>query len=273
MKSSPDKRNATSPTKTTFETVAQEYDNSLRFFQESARLMTAHFDPAAPLQILDVATGTGNAALALAEQLPRATITGVDFSPAMLEQARAKAAQQQIENVAFQEMDMQDLTFPDKQFDAAVCAFGIFFVDDIEQQLRKIAATVKPGGTVLVSCFNQGSFSPCVDLFLKRIEQYGLNRPPLRWQRLDSEEKCRALFQTAGLTNISIKRTDLGAYLELAEQWWDMVWNGGFRGLVEQLPAGTLPQFRQEHLQEIEQLRSTDGIHMHLQVLHTIGLT
>ena len=41
----------------------------------------------------------------------------------------------------------------------------------MEQQLKHIAAKVKPGGQVLISCFYEGSFSPCVDLFLDRIER------------------------------------------------------------------------------------------------------
>lgn len=256
----------------TFDTVAAGYDNqSLRFFQDSARKMAAYFNPPENIHLLDVATGTGNAAITLAGYLPQAKITGVDFSPAMLAQARAKAMAENIGNVEFLEMDMQALEFPSDCFDAAVCAFGIFFVEDMERQLKHISDKVKPGGRILVSCFCEGSFSPCVDLFLDRIEQYGIARPPLRWKRIATEAGCTSLFQDAWLTDIRVDRKDLGYYLESADKWWDVIWNGGFRGLIEQLPTDVLHKFRNEHLQEIEKLSTKDGIWLNLEVLHAIG--
>jgi len=224
----PTRAKPASSTKTTFNTVAKEYDNSLRFFQQSARLMPGYFDPTVPLQLLDVACGTGNAALALAEQLPLATITGIDFAPAMLAQARAKAAQAQLCNVEFQEMDMQQLAVPAGAFDGAICAFGLFFVDDLAQQLRQIAAAVKPGGQVLISCFAEGSFSPCVELFLDRIVQYGIVPPPLRWLRMATAEQCLALFQAAGLADVRVKRHDVGSVFDHPGQRWELVLKRGF---------------------------------------------
>jgi len=256
----------------TFDAVAAGYDNqSLRFFQESARKMSAYFSSEESIHLLDVATGTGNAAITLAGYLPRARITAVDFSPAMLAQARAKAKGENVVNIEFLEMDMQKLEFPDDYFDAAVCAFGIFFVEEMERQLKHISDKVKPGGRILTSCFYEGSFSPCVDLFLDRIEQYGIERPPLRWKRIATEAGCTSLFRDAELTDIRADRKDLGYYLENADRWWDVIWNGGFRGLVDQLPSNNVHKFRREHMLEIEKLRTKDGIRLNLEVLHTIG--
>ena len=257
----------------TFDTVAAGYDNrSLRFFQESARGVAAYFSARENIHLLDVATGTGNAAITLATYLPLSKVTGVDFSPAMLAQARAKAKGENAGNVEFLEMDMQTLAFPDDYFDAAVCAFGIFFVEDMAQQLRHISDKVKSGGRVLISCFYENSFSPCVELFLDRIEQYGIERPPLRWKRIATEAGCTALFRGAGLKEIRVERKDLGYYLENADKWWDVIWNGGFRGLVEQLPAGDLVRFREEHLAEIEGLREEDGVRLNVEVLFAVGI-
>jgi len=85
--------------------------------------------------VLDVACGTGNAALAIAKFLPTGRVTAVDFSSGMLDKARHKAALLDVRNVEFMERDMQNLNFRDGLFDVAVCAFGIFFVEDIESQL------------------------------------------------------------------------------------------------------------------------------------------
>ncbi len=58
-----------------------------------------------------------------------------------------------VRNVEFMERDMQNLNFPDGLFDVAVCAFGIFFVEDMESQLSHIAYAVKPGGRIMISNF------------------------------------------------------------------------------------------------------------------------
>lgn len=259
--------------KETFDAVAPGYDNrSLRFFHDSAAIMTELFSPRETIHLLDVATGTGNVALALARHMPRAKITGVDFSTGMLAQARAKAVALMLGNVEFLDMDMESLEFPDDTFDAAVCAFGIFFVDDMEGLLKQIADKVKPGGKTIISCFYEGTFSPCVDLFLDRIERYGVERPPLRWKRIATEAACIALFRNAGFTDVQVERKSLGYHLENAKGWWEVIWNGGFRGLVDQLPRGEAERFRREHLEEIDKLRTDEGIWLNLDVLYTSGV-
>jgi ubiquinone/menaquinone biosynthesis C-methylase UbiE len=210
--------------------------------------------------------------LTLAERMACARITGVDFSAGMLAQAREKAQILQSNRVEFLEMDMQSLQFPDNSFDAAVCAFGIFFVEDMERQLRHIADKVKPGGRTIVSCFYEGTFSPCVDLFLERIELFGVERPPLRWKRIAREEACDALFRAAGFTDVRVERKDLGYYLEDADAWWEVIRNGGFRGLIDQLPQGEMERFRREHLEEIDRLRTGAGIRLNVEILYTIGI-
>ncbi|OGW34110.1 MAG: hypothetical protein A2X58_11315 [Nitrospirae bacterium GWC2_56_14] len=259
--------------KETFDTVASGYDNrSLRFFHDSAALMAELFSPRETIHLLDVATGTGNVALTLARHMPRAKITGVDFSTGMLAQARAKAVALMLGNVEFLEMDMESLEFPDDTFDAAVCAFGIFFVDDMEGLLKQIADKVKPGGRTIISCFYEGTFSPCVELFLDGIERYGVERPPLRWKRIATEDACIALFRNAGFSDVRVERKSLGYHLDDAKDWWEVIWNGGFRGLVDQLPHGEAERFRREHLEEIDKLRTDEGIRLNLDVLYTLGV-
>jgi ubiquinone/menaquinone biosynthesis C-methylase UbiE len=132
--------------KETFNTVSGGYDDkALRFFQASAEHMAFLLGLQGNEKVLDVACGTGHAALAIAKSLPTGWVTAVDFSSGMLDQARRKAASFDVHNVEFKEQDMQNLNFSDDLFDVAVCAFGIFFVEDMESQLSHIASRVKPG--------------------------------------------------------------------------------------------------------------------------------
>lgn len=92
---------------------------------------------------LDVATGTGDLALELARR--GAEVTGLDFSPAMLEIARAKAP-----GLSFEEGDALDLQHPDGGFDAVTVGFGARNFADLDAGLREMARVTRPGGRVVV---------------------------------------------------------------------------------------------------------------------------
>jgi demethylmenaquinone methyltransferase/2-methoxy-6-polyprenyl-1,4-benzoquinol methylase len=92
---------------------------------------------------LDVATGTGDLAVELARR--GAEVTGMDFSPGMLELARAKAP-----GLRFEEGDALQLSHPDGHFDAVTVGFGARNFSDLDRGLREMARVAKPGGRVVV---------------------------------------------------------------------------------------------------------------------------
>ena len=92
---------------------------------------------------LDVATGTGDLALAL--RGAGADVVGCDFSEEMLEHARRKAP-----GVPFEWADALDLPYEDDSFDAATVGFGARNFSDLAKGLSEMARVVKPGGRVVV---------------------------------------------------------------------------------------------------------------------------
>jgi demethylmenaquinone methyltransferase/2-methoxy-6-polyprenyl-1,4-benzoquinol methylase len=92
---------------------------------------------------LDVATGTGDLAVALRER--GAEVVGIDFAEKMLELARRKAPQ-----IDFRSGNALALDFPDDGFDAATVGFGARNFDDLDRGLAEMARVVKPGGRVVV---------------------------------------------------------------------------------------------------------------------------
>lgn len=256
----------------TFNTVSEGYDNpALQFFVNSANQLPAIFELKGDEHLLDIATGTGIAALRLAQQIPHGKVTGIDFSDGMLSQARNKSASQQLSNTEFLHMDMQAIEFSDAHFDGANCSFGIFFVEDMLGALSHIAQKVKPGGRIVCSSFTEGAFQPIQEIFLDHMEEYGVERPQLSWKRICDEGKSSELFKAAKLKNIRTQRHNAGYHLRDAAQWWDVVWNAGYRGLVSQLDAEQMESFKQKHLQEIQKLATNDGIWLDVDVLYTCG--
>lgn len=258
--------------KETFDAVSGGYDGkALRFFPESAGHMADLLGLKGNEQVLDVACGTGHAALALASKLPKGRVTAVDLSPGMLAQARRKAVSSDIRNIEFLERDMQDLGFSEGTFDIAVCAFGIFFVLDMETQLAHITSTIRPGGRVVITSFQESYFQPLRDLLFDRISKYGVQDQPQAWKRIANEPGCRQFFETAKLTNIRVEQKNVGYYLAGPDEWWEIVWNAGFRRLVSRLSPEEQERFKREHLEEIDALRTDKGIWLDAGVLYTVG--
>ena len=257
--------------KSTFDEVCRGYDG-LEFFPRSASSFVRRLKLAGNEQVLDVATGTGHLAFLLAQQVPQGTVTAIDFSRGMLECARQKADAEGFGNIAFQEMDMEQLDFTPGAFDLAACSFGIFFIEDIAGQLKKIANVVRPGGTLAIATFEENHyFNPLVDLMLGRLESFGVQRSPQAWKQVASKAGCRDLLAGAGLTDIIVEYENVGYYLQTAGQWWNIVWNGGMRRLFNQLSDEQLKRFRAEHLEEIEERKTSEGIWLDVGVLFSSG--
>ncbi len=267
-----EQRQITALLKDTFNTVSEGYDNrALRFFPRSAEHMASLLGLRGDENVLDVACGTGHAALAIARMLPKGRVTAVDFSAGMLDQARRKAAALNIRNIEFLERDMQDLGFSAGVFDAAVCAFGIFFVEDMDAQLSHIVRAIKPGGKIMITSFLENYFQPLRDMLFGRLSAYGVQNQPQAWKRISNEDGCKRLFEKAGLTNISVEPKNVGYYLDSAVEWWDIVWNAGYRRMVARLSAQDQERFNQEHLAEISAHSTDKGIWLDVGVLYTVG--
>lgn len=256
----------------TFDKVSCDYDsNPLRFFSKSAKHMVSILSLNGDENVLDVATGTGNAALAIAECIPQGFVTGIDFSAGMLKQAREKAELRSIENVTFIETDMQAMDFTTDPFDVAVCAFGIFFVENMETQLSYIAKMVKPGGKIAICNFGEDYFNPLRSLMMTRLNTYDVQFPPQTWKRIAHESGCKELFEKAGIQSVRTESKNMGYFLSDENDWWKIIWNAGFRRLVSQLELSDLERFTSDHMQEIAALSTKDGIWLDIDVLYTTG--
>ena len=110
----------------------------------------------APRRILDVATGTGDLAIALARAFPEAQVTGVDLSAGMLAAARGKIASRGLsERIALAQGDAEHQAWEDGTFDAVTVAFGVRNFGDPERGLRELARVLRPGGRLVVLEFSR----------------------------------------------------------------------------------------------------------------------
>ena len=113
-----------------------------------------------PTHILDVATGTGDLAIALTRANPE-KITGIDISNGMLEVGRKKVANKGLSStITLQQADSENLPFDDNSFDIVTVAFGVRNFENLEKGLSEIKRVLKPGGKALVLEFSQPTGFP-----------------------------------------------------------------------------------------------------------------
>ncbi|HWE81970.1 MAG TPA: ubiquinone/menaquinone biosynthesis methyltransferase [Gaiellaceae bacterium] len=116
-------------------------------------------------RVLDAACGTGD--LALADlRAGAATVTGLDFSPRMLERARRKSSA-----VDWVQGDLLALPFADSAFDAVTIGFGVRNVSDLGLGLRELRRVLRPGGrlAILEITRARGPLRPFFSLWFDRI--------------------------------------------------------------------------------------------------------
>jgi len=119
--------------------------------------------------------------------------------------------------------------------------------------------------------FLENYFSPLKELFFDRLASFGVQNHPQSWRRIAHEAGCRELFEKAGILDIHVESSNVGYYLEKADDWWNIVWNAGLRRMVTQLSLDDQKRFKKEHLQEIDALKTSDGIWLDVGVLYTTG--
>jgi SAM-dependent methyltransferase len=117
-------------------------------------------------KVIDVATGTGNTALAAARRF--ADVTGVDYIPALLENARARAAAEGLD-VRFETGDARALAHPDGAFDVAMSTFGVQYVPEQEQAAAELLRVVRPGGRIALASWAPDGF---LGELLRLVDRY-----------------------------------------------------------------------------------------------------
>ncbi len=144
-----------------FDNIAPTYDRlnhimSLNIDRIWRRRVMRIIRRAKPQRIMDVATGTGDLAIAMARKVENAQILGVDLSEEMLSEARKKIKRLELEKrITLEKGDAENLTMvASESVDAATVAFGVRNFENIERGLSEVYRTLRPGGKLVVLEFS-----------------------------------------------------------------------------------------------------------------------
>jgi len=161
-----------------FDLIAEDYDPlnrviSFGFDVGWRREMVKAMRLASDGTALDVATGTGDVALAILKIHPESKVVGVDITEGMLDIARRKARAAGVSDRADLRVgDVAALDFEDNSFDAVSCAFGMRNFADRAVALENIIRVLKPGGRLAViepSLPTRGIFATVFGIYFRKV--------------------------------------------------------------------------------------------------------
>ena len=160
-----------SPIASMFDRISPHYDRlnhllSINIDKVWRRKTVVEASRQSPKRILDIATGTADLAILLAQKNPQAQIIGTDISEQMLSIGKEKVTKQNLDNqIELQIGDAASLPFEDNTFDAVTCGFGVRNFEDLEKGLSEISRVTKQSGQVYILEFSMPKRFPIKQLY------------------------------------------------------------------------------------------------------------
>jgi len=190
--------------------IPEIYDRFLvpLIFEAYARDLARQVAAANPLQVLEIAAGTGVLTRALAARLAaEARLVATDLNQPMLDQASAR--QRDDRRIAWQQADALALPFADQSFDAVACQFGVMFFPDKVQGYRETRRVLRPGAGFFFNVWDQIAENDFAAIVTEALASLFPQDPPRFMARTPhgyyEVERVRQELTAAGFSSISIE--------------------------------------------------------------------
>jgi ubiquinone/menaquinone biosynthesis C-methylase UbiE len=174
--------------------------------------------------VLDIAAGTGEPGLTVAQRYPKSTVTVTDLSPEMLAIAADNASSRRLSNFRTQIADAGALPFRDASFDAVLCRFGFMFFPSVAQSTSEFARVAKPGAHVVTAVWTGPEQNRWASLILSTIGRHvelptpSADTPGLF--RCAATGMIEKAFETAGLKDVTSETIESVLSFDSAETYW-----------------------------------------------------
>jgi len=210
-------------------------------------------NPQPGMQILDLASGTGEPAITLAKRIgDSGQVTALDLSAELLAIAAQRARQRGFNHVITRQGDAQNLPFPDHQFDLATCRFGVMFFADTHRALSELHRVLKPGARACFAAWgskDQPYFSSSIGIVHRHVGGALLAAGGPDPFRFSTPGSLTDALQRAGFANLHEEtRTVPWTWPGPAEEVWEQQQAVAtpFLPLLKRVPAHRWPAINSE---------------------------
>lgn len=182
-------------------------------------------------RVLDIGSGTGSLASAIARRHQRAHVTGIDPSKEYIEYA--SSINPFPGRVEFQSGDAQDLKLPSASFDAALSLLVFNFIPDAGKALAELRRVIKPGGRISAATWDYSAGMRMLRIFWDAAVSVdpGAEKRDEKRMPLCRAGELQSLWASAGLLNVGEQPLDITMRFENFADYWDPF-------LLGQGPAG-----------------------------------
>ena len=229
--------------------------------------------------MLDVATGPGEPALAIAELVgTEGKVLGVDAVPEMVEAARREALRRELHNATFAVALADFLPFPANNFDAVVSRFGVMFFQSPVGSIREMLRVVKPGGRIALAVWHFAEKNPFHYTLSRIVERYVDSPPPAADSpdafRFAEPGKLRAVLSEAGAASASenLLRFSIRAPVS-AEDFWTLrsEMSERLRSKLAKIPKEQMTEVKREAMEAFRAYSGDGGLSFPAEVLIVAG--
>lgn len=223
-------------------------------------------DPKPGEKLLELAAGPGDTGfLALSRLAPKGSLHATDVAPEMLEAARRRAEELDLDGVTFGIEDMASLSLADATFDGVLCRWGLMLVPDLEAAASEIARVLRPGGRASLAVWADPADNEWMTAAGRSALELGLlERPdpdapgPFR---LSGEGALEALLARAGLEVEVAEDVPMTWRASSLDAWWGISRDMSrmLAMLLERLSAAEVDAVRQGAERRLERYVEPGG--------------
>ena len=217
-------------------------------------------------RVLELACGPAGLGLEAARAVgPDGSVLLTDFSPAMVEAARARAAELGIGNAEFSVADAQNLDLPDASFDAVLCRFGFMLIGDPFAAMQETACVLRPDGRLAVAVWGEPADNEWIMLPMRALMEHfdapapDLDAPGL-WAFRD-HDRLRGMLANAGLGGVKVETLKAAERFDSLDHAWTYLSDlaGPLQALLASLSPEDLAAVRERVARDAQPFTGPDG--------------